>query len=233
MMKIFNYNAVKSTQDLAKKYLEKNDTIAAFVANNQTAGYGKQGRYFYSPANTGIYLSLAIPGFIPNKEKIGLLTPDIATKVVEVLQADFPNVDFKLKWVNDIYVNGKKIAGILTEIQTNGLVIGLGVNINTTFFPGDLNKRAGSISSSIYNKQKITSKIIAVILLATRDYNEGVFLEKYRKLSIVLNRQVKLKVGKKLICGTAIEIDDQGKLIVNVDGKLKSFSSGEIIKLDL
>lgn len=105
-MKTFAYQEVASTQDLAKDYLNQANTeIALITAKKQTAAYGKRGRSFYSPANTGIYLSLAFPDFTLSKEKGGLLTLTIGVEIVNVLKSFFAKHDFRLKWVNDIYLN--------------------------------------------------------------------------------------------------------------------------------
>lgn len=93
-MLVYRYDQVESTQDLAKDYLKnKNKKIAAFVAQSQTNGYGKQGRFFYSPAQTEIYFSIAFPNFEIVQDKINLLTPCIATYVVDVLRKFYPQKD--------------------------------------------------------------------------------------------------------------------------------------------
>lgn len=232
-MQLFHYKQVSSTQDLAKEYLIKGEIRepAVFIADSQTAGYGKQGRKFYSPADTGIYFSLAIPNFKYAKNKVGLLTPFIATKMVEVLAQYFPTFPFQIKWVNDLYLNRKKIAGILTEIAKNGLVIGIGLNLNTQTFPDNLKEKAASINQDV-DKDKLTIDLINEIQKVTQDYIKADFLNKYRKLSCVIGNKIELKEGRKVITGIAENIDERGRLIVSVNGKPFAYASGEIDKVN-
>lgn len=233
-MQILKYDQVDSTQDLAKQYLQKaNPKLTAFVADSQIKAYGKRGRSFYSPANTGIYFSIAIPNFHLNRDKGSLLTPWIAVKLVKVLQAFFPEKDFRVKWVNDLYLNHKKIGGILTEAFANNLVIGVGINLSTTNFPVKIKAKAGSISLHAVKSEHLLASLLQAVVLATEDYlNENVIAE-YRQLSCILNKQVSLQLGKQIISGKAVDIDDQGKLVVKTGQVLHHFSSGEIIKVNM
>ena len=170
-MQIYEYRKVTSTQDLAKKYLEeKNNKTAAFIAQEQTAGYGKRGRSFYSPAKTGIYLSIALPNFKIDLNYAGLLTLAIGISVVPVLKKQFPANDFQLKWVNDIYLNDRKIAGILTEKTKFGLIVGIGINITTTSFPSSISDHVGNITQSDVDNNQISRKLVKAIIQAPDSY---------------------------------------------------------------
>lgn len=231
-MKIFTYKQVISTQDLARQYLKGNATVGAFVAKSQTGGYGKQGRSFYSPPNSGIYYSVAVPNFNFAKNKIGLLTPYLATKIVMVLEQYFAK-KFTLKWVNDIYYQGKKVAGILTEKVDNNLIIGVGINVNTRVFPKEISQKVGSITENSFEMKKLVDQLINATYEASQNYVRADFLAKYRQLSNVINQQVKLRIGKKVIFVKVIDIDKTGKLVVEVDGQIRKFASGEITKVEL
>ena len=231
-MKIFTFDQVTSTQDLAHNYLKQHLQKAAFVANSQTNGYGKQGRNFYAPANTGIYFSIAIPNFNLNQEKSELLTPAIATALVETLNIFFSHINLQLKWVNDIYLNNKKVGGILTEFSSKGLIIGIGINISTKSFPKELQSKAGSITEHDFNRKELVEALIDTVDNATINYDTCEFLPKYRHLSCTINKNVTLKIGKKEIHGFATNINDQGELVVESNGKLHSYSSGEVIKVE-
>lgn len=231
-MKTFAYQEIASTQDLAKDYLNQANTeIALITAKKQTAAYGKRGRSFYSPANTGIYLSLAFPDFTLSKEKGGLLTLTIGVEIVNVLKSFFAKHDFRLKWVNDIYLNDKKVAGILVEKVKNGLVVGLGININTQNFPENLKKKAGSIDSDEFDRQNLTFKLAQAIIKASKTYETEDILPEYRSLSNILNREVALKVGNKQLMGKVVAIDNLGRLVIAQGEKQLSFSSGEVTKV--
>jgi len=115
--KIFVFDEVTSTQELAKQYLSSHEVKQPliFVANNQTEGHGRRGRNFYSPSDTGLYFSLILPNPSHDILKIGLLTTSTAVAVVKVLEQFYKDKNFQLKWVNDIYLGTYKVGGIITE----------------------------------------------------------------------------------------------------------------------
>lgn len=233
-MLVYRYDQVESTQDSAKDYLKnKNKKIAAFVAQSQTNGYGKQGRFFYSPAQTGIYFSIAFPNFKIVQDKINLLTPCIATYVVDVLRKFYPQKDFRLKWVNDIYLENKKVAGILTEYENNSLIIGVGINVTTHNFPEGIKFKAGYISDTFFEHKKMTNELLQAVELASKNYGQVQFMEQYRQLSWLIGKKVNLKLGKKEVMGVVKTIDDAGKLVIFTDNQIKRFSSGEVTKVEL
>lgn len=230
-MKVFKYDQVTSTQDLARQYFPGNNKIAAFVANEQTRGYGKRSRDFYSPKNTGIYFSVAFPKFDLNQEKAGLLTLKIALEIVLKLQSVFPDKDFKLKWVNDIYLDGKKVAGILTEYTSDGLIVGVGINLQTSAFPNEISSKVGSITSGNYDKDGLIDELLLAVKKASKAYQDSVFLDEYRNYSNVIGKNVILQIGKNKIYGKVCEIDDYGRIVIEKDGQKVGHSSGEITKL--
>lgn len=231
-MQIYKYHAVTSTQDLAKKYLSQEQEKAAFIAETQTAGYGKGGRIFYSPIHKGIYLSLALPGFKLNYERAGLLTLAIGVEVVQVLQRLLPTAKLQLKWVNDIYLNDKKIAGILTEKTKDGLVIGLGVNIVSYSFPDEIAGHVGSMNLNSFNSDKISKDLIQAVSHATDIYLNSAILTRYRRLSYLTNKEITLKLGHREVTGKVLGIDNQGRLVINSSKKVKAYASGEVTKVD-
>ncbi len=231
-MRKYFYQTVNSTQNIAKEYLKKgNLDIAYFTANEQTAGYGKRNRYFYSPAKQGIYLSVALPGFNVINKNIDLLTPALSTAVVQKLQDTYPNYHFSLKWVNDIYLNNKKIAGILTEQVSNGVVIGIGINLNNKTFPNNLMSKAGSINDPYFHQKNLVPSIVKAILYAINTYQTGLFLNKYKQLSSIINKMVTIRLGTKEIYGNVIDIDQLGHLVLEYEGKVVHLNSGEVIKI--
>ena len=137
---------------------------------------------------------------------------------MECLQVFFPDKEFKLKWVNDIYLDGKKVAGVLTELSKDGLVVGVGINVQTRFFPEEIRKKAGGITSDHFDKEKLS---------------DDSFLKKYRQLSNVIGKNVVLEIGKRKITGLVDGIDNLGRLVIMSDGKETAYSSGEISKVNV
>lgn len=229
-MRKYFYQTVTSTQDIAKRYIKLNNSETAyFVANEQTAGYGKKNRYFYSPAMQGLYLSVALPNFNIINEKRDLLTPAIATAIVKKLQSIYSDRHFTLKWVNDIYLNDRKIAGILTEQVTSGLVIGIGINLNNQWFPNELKLKAGSLKDPDFQQKNLTPTIVDAILQASKRYQTGSFLTEYKHLSLIINKMVTLRLGSKIIRGIIIDIDQFGHLVLQSQKKIYHLNNGEII----
>ena len=118
------------------------------VANRQTLGRGRSGHSFYSPENTGIYMSYY---YTPENglTDAEIITTRAAVAVVRALEALY-HERFMIKWVNDIYYNAHKIAGILTEAVTTGInqgtvIVGIGINVTTKDFPDEIAGRAGSL----------------------------------------------------------------------------------------
>lgn len=234
MIEIKHYKVVESTQDLAKAYLKSGyKKIAAFFAEGQTSGYGKQGRFFYSPKSTGIYFSLVVPDFKRGK-RINLLTPAVVTSIVSILKKFFPNKDFRIKWVNDVYLDGKKVGGILTENLQGGLVVGVGINLNTRDFPGELSEKATQITAEDIHSQdriQLGEALIQASWEAIQSYEDGKFLKQYCKLSCLFGKKVELRIGKKIVTGEAITIDEDARLLVRVGDREVGFSSGEVTRV--
>lgn len=212
------------------------------VADTQTAGYGRSGRAFYSPAQTGIYMSIGLPLSDQKALDAGLLTTSTAVVVAQTLQQLFA-VDVSLKWVNDVLVNHHKVVGILSEGitsletgQISAVIIGIGINLTTTAFPALLAHKAGAV---IANPNGVTRNQVICELLrrffnSYGTYRSGTFMDAYRKLSMVIDQQVELKSGTQKYRGVVTDIDAHGALVVKLEtGQSRHFSSGEITKVNL
>ena len=151
------FKTINSTNTYLKEYLGVHSLTQplAVIAEKQTKGYGRFKRDFYSPDHGGIYLSLAVP---LNNQPLNpsLVTTSIAIGVIHALQKFFPEQNFSVKWVNDLYIGHKKIAGILTEatadlesLAPTELVIGVGINLTTQDFPKELKSKVQAISDRL------------------------------------------------------------------------------------
>ncbi|WP_201332045.1 biotin--[acetyl-CoA-carboxylase] ligase, partial [Lactobacillus nasalidis] len=202
-MQVFRYDLLPSTQDLAKELLEHKQPPFAVCALEQTAGYGKQGRAFYSPKQ-GLYLSVCLAG-----PPLPAATLAIGTGVADYLRKKYA-LDIGLKWVNDLYFKEKKVGGILTEQLAGGLVVGLGLNLATESFPADL-PQAGSLRPGGAFDPDLAGELAEVIRQSAEE--PGDFLPRYRQLSILLGRPVSLKVQGRIVSGTCAGFDEQGRLL--------------------
>lgn len=189
----FVYDEVDSTNDEAKRlaieYPNKNIIV---VANAQRNGRGRRGRSFYSPCDTGVYFSVVIHPDIP-PEKSVLVTTAAALATAETIES-ITGKTALIKWINDVYVDGKKCVGILTEATLNcesakfdNIIVGIGVNVTTSDFPADISDRAGSIGAA--SRNELVAKISEKLLRYTQPLT-GEFMREYEKRCFVIGKIV-------------------------------------------
>lgn len=232
-LSLFLFSSIDSTNSEAKRHAARGEsTPALFLAEEQSAGRGRMGRSFFSPRETGIYLSLLL------KTDASLSDPITATtaSAVAVRQAilDVTGISTGIKWVNDLYHKGKKICGILAESFFLGderyLIVGVGVNLSTTDFPEELTNVAGALLSESTHLRDTLAAEIAQRLYRILTQNEPKnFLEDYRANSIVLGKRITYTQNGILREGIAEAINKFGHLLVrHDDGTEALLSSGEI-----
>ena len=210
------------------------------VAETQTAGRGRRGRTWYSPPRHGIYLSVILRPQLPVRE-IPRVSLVIGVAVAETLEAAF-QLPARIKWPNDILINNRKIAGVLSEVVTGSqgidcIVTGIGLNINNPLqdFPGDLRTAPTSV---LAEKETPVSRVRVLqellMHLETRYYQllEGNFngiLDKGKSLSTIIGKEVEYDSQNGLAIGQAVDIDDNGFLLVkDKSGKIHTVTSGEV-----
>jgi len=237
----FYFREIDSTNNRAKALAaEGAPEGTVVVADMQTAGRGRRGRQWFSPFNQGIYVSVVLRPSLPLRE-ISRISLVAAVAVAETLREEF-GLDALIKWPNDILIDHKKIAGILSEavIDTVGLeymVVGIGLNINQDLsqFPADLRMPATSLRVE-KNQAVARVKILQSLLLSLEHHYlrllAGDFesiLIRARALSMVLGQQVRLETAEGFVIGKAVDINSDGYLmVVNPDGSVQAVMSGEI-----
>lgn len=208
------------------------------IAGEQTAGRGRMGRSFFSPGDTGVYMSLLLKPKIKPEDAVQITSVAAVSvcRALEKVGAGEP----KIKWVNDIFIDNKKVCGILTEssfdARNGGLdfaVLGVGVNIYepSCGFPEDIKNVAGSVFKE--RRKNLRNKFVAAFLKEFFEFYENLsaktHLEEYRDKSFVLGREINVIQGERTESAIALEIDDNCNLIVRFpDGTLKKLYSGEI-----
>lgn len=233
-----------STNDLAKLYANQNATTPAiFISEEQTAGRGRLGRKFVSPAKTGLYISLCLFPTIA-LEDLSLITCATAVACVETLE-QLTGKSLNIKWVNDLFYQDKKVGGILTEVisdfesqQVQSLIVGMGINLVEApeAFPEELHAIVGSIFSSRkeYEAQSFNrNHFIATFLEKWAFYYENLskrdFIDSYRKHSNVIGKAIKVIEGNHVYHAFAKDIDENGRLIIEKEDKnLHALSYGEV-----
>ena len=223
----------KSTQTDAKEGIEagnKGNTL--YLSTCQTAGRGRFQRPYYSPSQGGIYMSLHIQPKLPY-EKLPSYTLLVAAAVYKAIK-NLTMIEVDIKWVNDIYLKNKKIAGILTEAMTSvetGLVtdviIGLGINFSVEDFPEDLKEKAGSLfmPPAPITRNELISEIWRCFYQTAPE--ELLYL--YKEHSLVLGREVSFIQDQTEKKGVAKDISDKGQLLIQLDDQTEIWlNSGEI-----
>lgn len=235
---VFFYETTDSTNERAREYARlhpESKSPALFIAEKQTAGRGRRGRRFFSEAGVGIYMTLLL---YPKEQGalIGRITARSAVALSEAISSLAP-VRPSIKWVNDLYLGGKKIAGILAEGESlpdgsfGHLALGMGINVYKTPLPEEISDIATSIEAVCQEKiqrEALIARIIKNLLFP--DLTEGELLEKYRSLSLVRGKEITvIPYGADSYGATAVEIlDDYSLLVRREGGELIRLSSGEV-----
>lgn len=209
------------------------------VANQQTAGRGRRGRAFYSPADTGVYFSLVLrPSF--DLGDVTLITSYAATCVAHAIEDVF-GLDAQIKWVNDVFVDGRKCCGILTEAAItpeNGgidyVVLGIGINVYEP--KGGFSEESAGIARALWQDSEPVPDGRARVAAATinrfmKDYERiptRPHLEEYRKRSLLDGRCVQITQGMESFAATVLGINDDFSLRVRLeDGSERNLQHGE------
>lgn len=231
------FDSVDSTNSAARRYAADGGAVPAlFAARTQSAGRGRMGRSFYSPAKTGIYATLLIDITDDASSTAIGLTSAAAVAVARVIER-YTGLRGEIKWVNDILLDGKKVCGILAESFCAGekrlAAVGVGINISTSVFPPELEGMAGSLR--LEDAEALIPTMTAAVGCELYDvYSElrggnGHVMEEYRRRSAVLGRRVTFSRNGVSEGGTAVGIRDDGALEVVLDnGEHRLLSSGEI-----
>ena len=237
---IHHFDCLDSTMDIAFKLginAAKEGTVVC--AETQRKGRGRMGRIWASPKHKGVYFSLILrPNLPPNETaKLTLLS---AVAVCEAIR-DTTGLLSYIKWPNDILINDKKVAGILTEMDAEMdivkfAIIGIGINVNLkhAFLPDkatSLKEEKGEVFSRVQLLQEILRKIEKFYLLLQKD-GFGTIVERWRQLSSTLGKRVKVAYHRRYIEGEAVDVDlDGGLLIRNDSGFIEKIMAGDVIKV--
>lgn len=229
------FETIDSTNNYAKTIASNPDAHGTLVvANHQTAGRGRRGHTFYSPGDTGLYLTLILK---PTSKIQELLKMTIAAAVasVEAIQEN-SSTKPQIKWVNDIFIDKKKIAGILTEAisdfetgDVEAIIIGIGINTKKTTLPDDIKDIAGAINDEHLSRNKLAASLWQKLLYWTSHLDSPELIAKYREYSLLLNHLITYERNGELYTGTVKAINEEGNLVIETDNKeTVILTSGEV-----
>ena len=233
--KIIEAKTTPSTNDLAKEYARKGEKEGTvIVAEYQTKGKGRLGRSFFSPSGAGIYMSVILRP--ETDENTGLLITSFASVAVCRAIEKVCGAEPKIKWVNDVYLGGKKVCGILTESlicegKAEYIILGIGINVNGVDFPEELREIATSIEKETQKKQNKKALLKAVLKELDdlyKNYQTGEFLKESKNRSCILGKEIFVIRGGESYMAKAIDLNSLGGLIIEKDGKREVLNSGEV-----
>jgi len=228
------FDSIDSTNKHLKSKINEKNYGTIVISNEQTNGYGKSNREFLSNKDIGIYMSILInPNcLIEESLKITILTS------VAVLSAikSVCNLDVKLKWVNDIILNDLKVGGILCESQINlntniidNMIVGIGINVKEFEFPPSLKNIATSIENNTNIKVSRNALISEIINFFDLYFIEKAnYIDLYKENSYVLGKDIKVIQNDRQFFAKAIDIEDNGALIVQEQEKIIKLISSDI-----
>lgn len=227
---------VGSTNTELKAHAEKGGADGTvLIALEQTAGRGRLGRSFYSPKDTGLYMSILLRPDFSASEALNI-TACAAVAASMAIDAA-ANVETQIKWVNDIYLKGKKVCGILTEasidFESGGLnyaVLGIGINLTTNDFPEELKEIAASVVAGDTDlRAYISAEFLNRFFGYYNNLSAHEFLNEYRSRSMLTGKEITFIRGNEEFNGEVTGIDDEMRLVVKLEnGEQTVFSSGEV-----
>lgn len=235
---LYVYDSIDSTNDEGKRRAiagSVNGTL--IVANEQTAGKGRRGRAFFSPSDTGVYLSILLKLGLDFSQSV-FITTAVSVAVCRAIEK-VCKIQCEIKWVNDVYVQGKKVCGILTEAVSDfetgtidSIIVGIGVNVKTNDFPEDIKQRAASLLKQDYKtgiRNELVAEIYQQVMNVCADLQEKTFMKEYKERSIVIGKNIRYTSNNEWKNAVVLDIDEAGGLVIQSEAEgRKTLNSGEI-----
>lgn len=232
------FSRVNSTNDVARELARQGaDEGTLVVAEEQTDGRGRRGRSWVSPPGTDIFASLILrPNLLPARAPLLTLTTAVAG--AEAIRG-LTGLPAAIKWPNDLLINGRKVAGILTEMSAEidtifYVIVGIGINVNTVSFPADIGAIATSLaleSGQPFSRRRLLQLFLQQLerwYHTLLDRREEV-LQRWRELSLTLGREVTVYSPNFTVYGRALNIDQEGALLLETDlGEQVRILSGDV-----
>ncbi|MBU5669854.1 biotin--[acetyl-CoA-carboxylase] ligase [Peptoniphilus sp. MSJ-1] len=235
---IIVYDEIDSTNTEAKRMLASKEVkdFTIIVANMQKGGRGRTGKSFTSPKDSGVYFSIILH---PEKQFdisfFDLITVKAAVSVAEGIKSS-TGKQTEIKWVNDLFIDGKKICGILSELDADfetktvkSVIVGIGINVNKPKGESfkDLENIAGYIGTDVI-RNEILSNIINAFYENNFVKDDSEVLDYYKEHSLVIGKDLTFTLNGNDYEGVGIDINEKGNLIVDTGDEKLTLSSGEV-----
>ena len=216
-----------STNLRLKEAARAGEIAAPYVlaADCQTAGRGRLGRGFVSPSGTGLYMSILFaPPPDTDSGKITILAAVAVCRAIE----EMTDIRPKIKWVNDLFVNGKKVCGILAERIDQGVIVGIGVNVNTPKggFPPEAGA-AGALERDI-DRGELAGRIARHFLDGTKNLSDPAILDEYRSRMPLMGREIRFTQNGQEKNARVLGVADDGGLMIQTEEGPRKLRTGEV-----
>lgn len=233
-MALYQFDVLDSTNEYMKKHKEKFQDYDIVLAKNQTAGKGRHGNIWISTEGMALFT------FLVKKHeeeenidymKLPLLAGLAAIRAFQKIK----KAEYQFKWTNDIYLQGKKLGGILVERRENNFLIGIGLNINNQI-PLEIKHIAISLQELEKQKYSIVDIVLEVVeqfKILWEEYINGNWKEilvEINGINYLHGKRVALRAGNLFVEGIVHQINDKGEIEIISDGEIKSFTMGEIVR---
>ena len=230
---VFCYNSIGSTNEEAKRLAAEGYPHGTIVAaESQSAGRGRYGRQFFSPSESGLYMSVLLR---PVAAREGIMYTVAAAVAARRVISEYA-ADANIKWVNDIYIGARKVCGILCEAvsdlesgQLSAVICGIGVNLTHPEggFPADIKEKAGCVSDTPVDRGEFASKL-ASTLLDVLALDNAPLIREYSRHMMLTGRRIIYTKNSQKHSGTVRGVDSTGGLIVEEGAKTAILTSGEV-----
>lgn len=225
---VYVFDTITSTNDVARELCSDSKNPVLVIADSQTKGKGRQGKSFFSPEKSGLYFSFSFNA--GNSFDFTGITCAVAVAVTRAIES-LTSLRPEIKWVNDICIGGRKIAGILVQSVCENsvikkIIVGVGVNISTEDFPEELKNIAGSLNENI--DRNLLASLIFNNSQELFNQKPETYLDEYREKSNVIGKEIIYIRNNIQHSATAVDIDKSGGLVVDENGEKITLTSGEI-----
>ena len=236
-IKIKNFVEIDSTSTFLKRNSEELSDLTVAFASFQVSGHGRINRQWMATKCESILFSILIKNkkIIKNFAKLSLLTANVVFKLFSRYTKGV-----SIKWPNDVYINGKKACGILLESTSNeegisSLVLGVGININTSSFTDELKDIATSLfleTGKKYDLESMKKEFLDLLIEGLNEIlkDDDSYLDNIRKYNYLLNKEVYALINGEKVVATVLDINDDTSLLVTYQNKNYNLTVGEVVK---
>lgn len=229
------FEQIDSTNEYLLSHYRELPIGTLCLAESQTAGRGRRGRQWHSPASQNLYFSMLWRYDLDQLQAVSSLSLVVALIIAETFE-ELGVEDIQIKWPNDIYYQGKKMGGILIESRIDSanlyVVIGIGLNLGMQNVETDsINQPWADLADYLFDRNQIATKLaysLQNMLIGFPHTKFTEYLPRWQKFDLYYNKPVKLVTEQGDIYGTALGINEQGELLLQQEYSLQAFAIGEI-----